>query len=182
MIKYFKVFYVIFYVISLKAMGMGKEVSWQYLRPQEMLPYFNYDPFLREACAQQETRDLSIVSEPALKKYKCTWPGCEKTFKHKNSLVVHMRIHKGESPYLCNWPGCNRTFNYKESLQRHMLSHTKERPYVCSWFGCDKRFTQKSFLKRHIQKIHGREQILIDSYLLSSLHEKNQSPLKDSKE
>lgn len=47
---------------------------------------------------------------------------CEKTFKRKEHLMQHRKLHSGERPYVCM--KCNKSFSRKEHLIRHEISHT----------------------------------------------------------
>ncbi len=64
---------------------------------------------------------------------------CGNTFKHKRSLMKHMRIHSGETPFSCCQ--CGNTFTSNENLKNHMLIHAGIKPFTCSQ--CGKSFTQK---------------------------------------
>ena len=44
---------------------------------------------------------------------------CGKSFKQKNYLTRHMRIHTGEKSYKCEI--CNQTFNQSSSLASHII-------------------------------------------------------------
>ncbi|XP_070550285.1 zinc finger protein OZF-like [Ptychodera flava] len=109
---------------------------------------------------------------------KCT--ECGKTFKRKNHLQIHHRIHTQTRPYSCKQCGktftqssnlnthlmthskiqpyackvCGRRFSRKDNLQRHRLLHTKEKPHKCN--DCGKRFSDLGNLKKHY-KVHSNE-------------------------
>ena len=75
---------------------------------------------------------------------------CERSFRHKNSLIVHSRTHSGVKPYKCNY--CGNTFADRRTMIIHVRrKHTFKRPYSCKI--CEKKFCETSSLQRHI-KIH----------------------------
>lgn len=79
--------------------------------------------------------------------YECEF--CHKQLKSLSSLVVHRRVHTGETPYKCQH--CERSFKQLAHLDVHMRTHTGETPYKCEF--CDKSFTQNSNRLRH-QRLH----------------------------
>ncbi|XP_077545903.1 uncharacterized protein LOC144158709 isoform X2 [Haemaphysalis longicornis] len=74
---------------------------------------------------------------------------CEKAFRKKHNLDIHMRVHSGERPYVCRI--CHKTFAYKSTMVSHERLHSGERPWICSI--CQKSFAKKSNLVRH-ESVH----------------------------
>lgn len=107
----------------------------------------------------------------SLKLYSCLT--CEKKFRKKSSLNVHMSTHTNIRPYIClicsksfavKWEltnhqkihtgihkcqYCPKAFAVKSKLYRHERIHTNERPFVCKVGICGKRFSDKRNLIAH---------------------------------
>jgi uncharacterized Zn-finger protein len=86
------------------------------------------------------------------KKHKCTYEGCDKSFKDKGHLNRHIRtVHEGDKPHECEI--CNKTFGQKGYLDTHIRTvHEDDKPYECKI--CNKSFGHKGCLGRHIRNVH----------------------------
>ncbi|XP_072233509.1 uncharacterized protein [Leuresthes tenuis] len=79
---------------------------------------------------------------------------CDKKYASKASLIVHHRIHTGETPYLCSH--CGQGFRSSSNLDLHVRIHTGERPYKCHI--CGK--TSIQHLARHMRMHRGEKNYL----------------------
>lgn len=94
--------------------------------------------------------------------YKCTEPGCSKTYTRHFSLQGHLRQkhadkYGNKKPFMCE--ECGKTFVHKSALNLHMYSHNdKEKPFPCEQ--CQKRFTSKSALNQHMLRHTGEKNFM----------------------
>lgn len=94
--------------------------------------------------------------------YKCTEPGCTKTYTRHFSLQGHLRQkhadkYGNKKPFMCE--ECGKTFVHKSALNLHMYSHNdKEKPFPCEQ--CQKRFTSKSALNQHMLRHTGEKNFM----------------------
>ncbi|XP_055688900.1 transcription factor Sp3 isoform X2 [Lutzomyia longipalpis] len=72
---------------------------------------------------------------------------CGKTFKRKEHLIQHLKLHAGLRPFKCEEVGCSKTFSRKEHLMRHVVSHTGKKMFSCEF--CHKFFSRKDNLNKH---------------------------------
>ena len=75
--------------------------------------------------------------------HKCTM--CTKTFRTKDYLALHQRVHTNERPYLCRI--CGMAFRQSNHLVSHIRIHTGEKPHQCAT--CGKAFAKKVNLDDH---------------------------------
>lgn len=85
-------------------------------------------------------------------KLACTQ--CEKSFKDKQILSIHMLTHlpDSEKSYECQY--CFERFAKAHMLKKHMLKHPDEKEYKCD--ECNKIVKSKSALASHKKVVHDR--------------------------
>ena len=90
-----------------------------------------------------------------VRRYACTWPGCQYSSPSSGHLARHVRVHTGEKPYRCDWQGCDYAAAQRGHLTAHRRKHTGERPFKCTFDGCDFAASRSWHLTRHVKTKHG---------------------------
>ncbi|XP_031626972.1 zinc finger protein 91-like [Contarinia nasturtii] len=62
------------------------------------------------------------------KSYQC--PECDKWFRVKCSLTIHLRTHTNERPYKCEI--CAKSFKTSSAMSNHRVIHTDAKDFQCS--------------------------------------------------
>ncbi|XP_042782923.1 protein ZNF783 [Panthera leo] len=89
----------------------------------------------------------------ATKVYHCS--ECLRFFQQRKSLLLHQRLHTGDSQGWPTCPYCGKAFRRPSDLFRHQRIHTGERPYQCPQ--CGRAFNRNHHLSVHMQT-HARGQ------------------------
>ncbi|KAK4878441.1 hypothetical protein RN001_010947 [Aquatica leii] len=92
----------------------------------------------------------SLPKQEIIKRHTCDI--CGKTFKRREHLYQHMKLHTGFRPFTCE--NCNKSFLRKEHLLRHMVAHSGQKNFTCTI--CDKSFSRNDNLLKH-KKIHNKQ-------------------------
>ena len=107
--------------------------------------------------SKSQSKDESYYQslKKRVKKFKCEWSGCEKTFaldclRKQHVNAVHLKI----KPYECVVPGCKLKFCLKDKLDRHMGSVHDLKLFKCQMTGCGQQFSTRSNLDGHHKRIH----------------------------
>lgn len=56
-------------------------------------------------------------------RFKCEFQICQKEFRRRYNLKVHMRKHTGETPYTCRYSGCGKKYLWRSSMAHHLKVH-----------------------------------------------------------
>ncbi|XP_062571132.1 zinc finger protein 62 homolog [Saccostrea cucullata] len=134
--------------------------------------------------SEKKPTSCNNLKEKPRPEHKCKF--CEKQFKQKGHLNVHLLIHSGARPFKCDM--CGKEFNQKQILKRHLLihrpNHLEERQksnqqismgaileeYICEF--CGKSFNNKyNFQKHHL--IHFGEKPFLCVQCGKSFRQKN---------
>nr|KAF6419780.1 zinc finger family member 783 [Rousettus aegyptiacus] len=83
----------------------------------------------------------------ATKVYHCS--ECLRFFQQRKSLLLHQRLHTGNSQGWPACPYCGKAFRRPSDLFRHQRIHTGERPYQCPQ--CGRTFNRNHHLAIHMQ-------------------------------
>uniref|UniRef100_A0A8C8ZWX8 Zinc finger protein 783 n=1 Tax=Prolemur simus TaxID=1328070 RepID=A0A8C8ZWX8_PROSS len=95
-----------------------------------------------------------VGRRPATAKvYHCS--ECLRFFQQRKSLLLHQRLHTGNSQGWPACPYCGKAFRRPSDLFRHQRIHTGERPYQCPQ--CGRAFNRNHHLAVHMQT-HARGQ------------------------
>ncbi|KAJ3327714.1 hypothetical protein HDU76_011259 [Blyttiomyces sp. JEL0837] len=108
-------------------------------------------PKIKDASAIPSTTVLNTAN--AATEHRCTFPGCDKTFKKKSKLDQHSLSHTDERPFACHVAGCDKRYRRQAHLAVHSLTHEVlpelRKPFICPKEGCMSSFATKHHLTRH---------------------------------
>ncbi|XP_049749664.1 zinc finger protein 783 [Elephas maximus indicus] len=119
--------------------------------PGPVIRWLPGEPAARDAADRALGRRR--LGAAAAKVYHCS--ECLRSFQQRKSLLLHQRLHTGDSQ---GWPACSycgKAFRRPSDLFRHQRIHTGERPYRCPQ--CGRTFNRNHHLAVHLQT-HARDQ------------------------
>ncbi|KAH8365789.1 hypothetical protein KR093_004402 [Drosophila rubida] len=111
--------------------------------------------FNRLHCLSQHLKQHSGTS----RWFSCEQEGCSKRYRHKPTLMMHMRRSHKLGPelksHVCEF--CGKVFNSSAVLNDHRYTHKdkSELPHACSESDCQRRFASKEKLKVHLLRHAG---------------------------
>jgi len=77
---------------------------------------------------------------------------CGKTFRTREKLLCHKKVHEGFKPYMCNI--CLKSFNQDYDLEKHKRKHKPEKIKVYDCEVCPKRCFYLSKILEHMENKH----------------------------
>lgn len=118
----------------------------------------NLKPFLCLICAQS-FRTLTLMKRHTLcdhhniRNYFCSY--CNKTYKDKKTLDVHILMHMNLKPHKCHYADCTKACRQVSNLLSHIrIYHTGERPFKCKF--CGFAFKESHHLDNHLSMHLGK--------------------------
>ncbi|KAF6276370.1 zinc finger family member 783 [Rhinolophus ferrumequinum] len=130
------------------ALGWGEAHST--LEPGEVVvpgPVIRWLPEEPEGHRSLAGRPFVGRRPAATKVYHCS--ECLRFFQERKSLLLHQRMHTGNSQGWPACPYCGKAFRRPSDLFRHQRIHTGERPYQCPQ--CGRAFNRNHHLAIHMQ-------------------------------
>ena len=122
---------------ELKMENVEEEVN----EPKITLELTCEDPNTEEGSENQSSDKEKTAEKP----WSCDI--CGKTFKRKESIKIHLRIHTGERPYSCD--ECGKSYPESSTLTKHKRTHTGERKHSCDI--CKVSFAEHNSLVKHCE-------------------------------
>ncbi|KAK1335031.1 hypothetical protein QTO34_004607 [Cnephaeus nilssonii] len=123
--------------------------AWEVVVSGPVIRWLPEEPEGRRALAGRSF----VGRRPAAKVYHCS--ECLRFFQRRKSLLLHQRLHTGNSQGWPACPYCGKAFRRPSDLFRHQRIHTGERPYQCPQ--CGRAFNRNHHLTIHMQT-HARGQ------------------------
>ncbi|XP_074123683.1 zinc finger protein 783 isoform X2 [Sminthopsis crassicaudata] len=120
--------------------------------PGPIIQWLPEEPDSHHALAGQSCQEQRPSSSRASRLYHCS--ECLRLFEQRKSLLLHQRLHTGNSQGCPTCTYCGKGFRRPSDLFRHQRIHTGERPYQCS--ECGRTFNRNHHLAVHMQT-HSRK-------------------------
>ncbi|KAM8981703.1 zinc finger protein 783-like isoform 2-T2 [Sarcophilus harrisii] len=120
--------------------------------PGPIIQWLPEEPDSPQALAGQLCQEQRPSSSRASRLYHCS--ECLRLFEQRKSLLLHQRLHTGNSQGCPTCTYCGKGFRRPSDLFRHQRIHTGERPYQCS--ECGRTFNRNHHLAVHMQT-HSRK-------------------------
>ncbi|XP_044533363.1 zinc finger protein 777-like [Gracilinanus agilis] len=120
--------------------------------PGPIIQWLPDEPESPQALAGRPCQEQRPSSGRPSRLYHCS--ECLRLFEQRKSLLLHQRLHTGNSQGCPTCAYCGKAFRRPSDLFRHQRIHTGERPYQCS--ECGRTFNRNHHLAVHMQT-HSRK-------------------------
>ncbi|XP_074049543.1 zinc finger protein 783 isoform X2 [Macrotis lagotis] len=120
--------------------------------PGPIIQWLPEEPESPQSLAGRPCQEQRPASTRTSKLYHCS--ECLRLFEQRKSLLLHQRLHTGNSQGCPTCAYCGKGFRRPSDLFRHQRIHTGERPYQCS--ECGRTFNRNHHLAVHMQT-HSRK-------------------------
>ncbi|XP_077288154.1 uncharacterized protein LOC143912718 [Arctopsyche grandis] len=124
------------------------DLNWEDETTVNLMRPHAQNPPQQLGTANESLKRRNIVKE---KRYECDL--CWKSFVHKRTLVMHIRIHTEQKPHKCDV--CSKAFVEKSKLLRHAGIHTGEKSHKCNF--CSNSFKTITLMTSHMVYTHNGE-------------------------
>ena len=119
--------------------------------------HLNKRQFVCNECNKQFNHNSHLIQHKRSghsndRPFVCNGINCNKRFKIKSNLMLHLLRHPSVKSFGCN--KCDKRFKYKSTLILHKSCHSNERQFKCDFKNCKKKFNYKSNLYHHKQRNH----------------------------
>ena len=106
---------------------------------------------------KQSKHRQHLKSHLSVRCFKCTFEGCDKSFKMPQHLSYHLTTHEKtkSQKYGCSYPGCKLQYRQLWILRDHEKTHQNIYKYHCEFKGCTKKYNTRSNLEVHVRKHMG---------------------------
>jgi len=104
-----------------------------------------------------------MSSHSSFKFFKCQEVGCNKSYKSKENLNLHIKnIHEKVKPYQCSY--CELKFSHRNGKTYHERKfHNNYLPHVCTFDNCSKSYASKSALNYHMTNQHNNDCVMFNN-------------------
>ncbi|XP_043821446.1 zinc finger protein 777-like [Dromiciops gliroides] len=120
--------------------------------PGPIIQWLPDEPENQPVLAGRPCQEQRPSSSRTSRLYHCS--ECLRLFEQRKSLLLHQRLHTGNSQGCPTCAYCGKGFRRPSDLFRHQRIHTGERPYQCS--ECGRTFNRNHHLAVHMQT-HSRK-------------------------
>ncbi|KAJ8667748.1 hypothetical protein QAD02_009411 [Eretmocerus hayati] len=97
---------------------------------------------------------IEFTRAECAKKKKFTCGHCDRMFRYRSGLDIHMRLHSSEEPLVCD--RCGESYQCRKNYEKHLADHDADENYSFSCEFCTESFDRASGLLNHLD-VHIKE-------------------------